>query len=95
MIPVGAFDPSAEFSFYPGDLTVSAGTVVTWTNQDTVVHSATSGTSDGSVGQPDGFFDSGLVDPGGTFEFTFTEPGTYAYFCTPHPWMQGTITVTG
>jgi len=95
VIPSGAFDPSAEYAFFPGDLTVTAGTTVTWTNQDPVVHTVTSGPSNGSVGTADGLFDSGLFAEGETFEYTFTEPGTYSYFCTPHPWMQATVTVTG
>jgi nitrite reductase (NO-forming) len=95
VIPEGAWDPNAEYSFFPGDLTVSVGTTVTWTNRDQVVHTVTSGSSDGTVGQPDGLFDSGLFGVGETFQFTFTEPGTYSYFCTPHPWMQGSVTVTG
>lgn len=94
VIPEGAFDPNAEFAFFPGDLTVTAGTTVTWVNEDAVVHTVTSGSSNGSLGEADGIFDSGLFGAGESFEFTFTEPGTYSYFCTPHPWMQATVTVT-
>jgi len=92
-IPDGAFDPSAEFSFFPGDITVAVGTTVTWTNRDAVVHTVTSGGSDGAVGQPDGIFDSGLFAGGESSSYTFTEAGTFSYFCTPHPWMTGTVTV--
>ena len=95
VIPPGAFDPSAEFAFFPGDLTVDAGTEVTWLNQDGVVHTVTSGLSNGSVGEGDGVFDSGLFGEGENFTFTFTDPGTFSYFCTPHPWMQATVTVNG
>ena len=95
LIPEGAFDPAVEFPYFPGDLTVEAGTTITWNNQDSVVHTVTSGTSNGTVGEADGLFDSGLFGTGESFEFTFTEPGTYNYFCVPHPWMTGTITVTG
>lgn len=87
-------DPNSAFSFFPNDLTIPAGTTVTWVNQDAVVHTVTSGTSNDSIGEPDGLFDSGLFGAGESFEYTFTERGTYTYFCTPHPWMQGTITVT-
>lgn len=40
-----------------------------------------------------GTFTSGAIPPGGTFAYTFTEPGTYQYYCRYHPWMTGTVTV--
>lgn len=60
---------------------------------DTLPHTVTSGTTDGRSGNPDGDFDSGNMDTGDTFEFTFDTEGTFPYYCTPHPWMQGTVTV--
>lgn len=91
-----AFLPeNVETAFSPGDLTIPVGTTVRWVNGDAVAHTVTSGTSDGTVGIPDGRFDSGFIDPGDGFTFTFTQPGTYPYYCIPHPWMSGTITVTG
>jgi plastocyanin len=39
-------------------------------------------------------FDSGDIAPGETFSYTFTEAGTFDYFCTPHPWMMGTVIVS-
>ena len=86
---------NAENSYDPMDLTVSVGTTVRWTNNDSVAHTVTSGTSDGTIGTSDGIFDSSFMNSGDTFEYTFTEPGTYTYFCRPHPWMRGTVTVTG
>ena len=95
-IPVNAFDPTKPESAYdPLDLTIAIGTTVRWTNDDAQVHSATSGTSDGILGTPDGSFGSEFLNPGDTFTHTFTEAGAYPYFCTPHPWMQGTVNVTG
>ena len=82
-------------AFSPPDLTVPVGTTVRWVNQDAIAHTVTSGISDGTAGTPDGRFDSSFIDPGDNFTFTFTEPGTYPYFCVPHPFMNGTITVTG
>ena len=64
---------------------VPAGTTVEWVNEDGVAHSLVA--EDGSFQSPD-------VDAGGTFSFTFTEPGTYAYICSIHPSMHGTIVVT-
>ncbi len=77
-------------SFQPQQIEVVVGTTVTWTNQDSVAHTVTAGPRD----NPSGLFDSGNVEAGGTFSFTFTEPGTYQYFCSPHPGMDGTVIVT-
>ena len=76
-----------DIQFVPKDITVKAGTTITWTNSDQVAHSVTK--EDG----PGAEFDSGNVDPGGTFEQTFDEPGTVDYVCTIHPGQDGTVTV--
>ena len=95
LIPVNAFDPAhPENAYDPLDLTVAVNTTVRWTNGDSQVHTVTSGTSDGILGTPDGKFGSEFMNPTDTFVFTFTEAGTFPYFCTPHPWMRGTVTVT-
>jgi plastocyanin len=73
-----------DYAFTPATLTVAAGTTVTWTNNDAVPHTATA--SDGS-------FDSGNLNPGQSFSFTFSTPGTYPYVCQYHAGMQGTIVV--
>ena len=73
-----------EFKFVPAALTVPAGTTVTWTNKDGEVHTVTSTSK---------VFASAGLDPGGTFSYTFTTPGTYAYSCKLHPRMTGTVTV--
>jgi plastocyanin/uncharacterized cupredoxin-like copper-binding protein len=72
------------FAFGPDTLEVTAGTEVTWTNGDPEAHTVT---ADG------GAFDSGSIDPGGSFSHTFTETGTYDYICSIHPSMMGRITV--
>lgn len=95
-ITQNAFDPNnADRAFDPQEVRVRAGTTVVWTNRDAVAHTVTSGTSDRTVGTPDGRFDSGLLMEGDTFAFTFTEPGEYSYYCTPHPWMRGKVIVEG
>jgi plastocyanin len=73
-----------DYAFSPATLTVAAGTTVIWTNNDAVPHTATA--SDGS-------FDSGNLNPGQSFSFKFSTPGTYAYSCQYHAGMQGTIVV--
>jgi plastocyanin len=72
----------ADFAFMPQEVAVSVGTTVTWTNEDWAPHTVTAG---------DGSFDSGRLDQGASFEHTFNEAGTNAYFCTFHPGMTGTI----
>ncbi len=98
-IPSGASSPpqgyttgqKTTYGFSPDVITVVIGknNTVFWTNNDPAPHTVTSDTQ--------GVFDSGTTGPltsqGGTFQFTFTTPGTYTYHCTFHPWMQGTIIV--
>src|SRR6266496_1517168 len=74
-----------QWTYSPTSLTVTAGTSVTWSNGGTQAHSITS---------PDQLFDSRLMDNGKSWTYTFETPGTFRYFCVPHPWMKGTIVVT-
>jgi hypothetical protein len=73
-------------------VTIGVGETVTWENNDTAAHTATSGS--GSEG-PVGHFDSSLIMAGSSFSHTFEEAGTYDYFCMVHPWMIGTVIVGG
>ena len=76
-----------DFAFGPSTLAVSVGETVTWTNnEDGIGHTTTS---------DDGVWQSGTLNPGDTFEFTFTEAGTFTYFCSIHPSMTATVTVDG
>jgi plastocyanin len=77
-------------AFQPNPIQVSVGDTVTWTNDDSQPHTATSGQN----AAPDGRFDSSIMAPGATFDFTFTEAGEYPYFCLLHPNQVGTVTVT-
>jgi plastocyanin len=79
-----------NFAFAPAELTVAAGTEVTFTNLDSAPHTVTAGTDDDPMTD---LFDSGLLQQGESFTFAFDEPGTYAYFCDRHPPMQASITV--
>lgn len=63
--------------FDPETITVEPGTKVTWINRDTLGHTATSD-DDGQM------FDSGNLNGGQSFSYTFDEPGVYTYHCTPH-----------
>jgi len=75
----------AGFAYSPASLTVSVGTTVTWTNGDRAPHTVTSSGS-GPLASP-------TLHQGGTYSYTFTQPGTYAYYCAIHPFMHGTVTV--
>lgn len=72
-------------AFSSANITIKAGQTVTWTNRDAIPHTVTSDQA---------FWDSSPVPPGGSFSQTFTQPGTYAYHCTLHPFMTGQVTVT-
>jgi plastocyanin len=84
-----------DTAYQPNPIQVSVGNTVTWTNHDAQPHTVTSG----SNGQPDNKFNSSpnfspLVNPGQTFSFTFTQAGSYPYFCMLHPNMVGTVSVS-
>jgi plastocyanin len=78
------------FAFDPQTISVTAGTTVTWTNQDPILHTVTAGAS----GKPETMFDSKLDRVGSTFDFTFSKPGSYPYHCSIHEVMQGVVNVT-
>ncbi len=67
-------------------LTVPVGTTVEWVNNDDQAHTVT---------DVEGLFDSGTMGQGDRFSFTFDTPGTYEYFCIPHPWMRARVVVEG
>jgi nitrite reductase (NO-forming) len=90
----GWVDPNnAQDAFSPNEVTIEVGMTVTWTNGDAILHTVTSGVSANNVGTPDGLFDSGFLNTGETWSYTFTEVGEFPYFCTPHPWMNGKVIV--
>ncbi|MGB3045974.1 MAG: cupredoxin family copper-binding protein [Xanthobacteraceae bacterium] len=74
-----------NFTFGPANLTVPAGTTVTWTNHDDIPH---------SVVATDKAFRSAALDTNDSYTFTFKTAGTFAYFCGLHPHMTGKVIVT-
>lgn len=68
-----------DFAFAETELRVSAGSTVTWENQDSAVHTVTDDA---------GSFDSGNIKAGASWSHKFTEPGTYTYHCTPHAYQD-------
>ena len=92
-VPAGSGVPGCEETdecYIPFEATVPVGTTVTWINDDSAAHTVTSGTVEAGL---TGIFDSGLFLAGDSYEFTFTETGTYDYFCMVHPWMVGIVNI--
>lgn len=86
-MPAKAIPAAVEIrnmQFMPQTLTVTAGTTVTWTNDDSSPHTVT---EKGRV------FRSAALDVKDTFSYTFKTPGDFTYFCTIHPMMVGRIIV--
>ena len=77
-------------AFSPNPIQVSVGSTVTWTNNDSVIHTVNSGTSP----TLSGLFSSPIMNPQDTFEYTFTEAGEVPYFCMLHTNMVGTVSVS-
>lgn len=72
------------FKFSPASLTVAKGTTITWTNDDTAIHTATS---------DDGSWNTGDIAQGVSKSITFNTAGTFAYHCARHSSMKATIIV--
>jgi plastocyanin len=81
---ISAFATIANFVFLPDPIVVKAGQTVQWTNLDPDVHTVTADNLS---------FTSQRLNQGDTFTMTFAQPGTYTYFCEPHPFMHGTVEV--
>src|SRR5215203_2338952 len=75
-----------DFFFDPDQLSVAPGTTVTWVNEGEAPHTTTA---------DDGTWDSGTLQPGEDFSFTFDQPGTYTYHCSIHPDMTASVKVSG
>jgi plastocyanin len=75
-----------NFTFSPAQLTVAVGTRVTWINRDDIPHTVVSRDDPRSMKSPP-------LDTDESFAFSFAKPGTYQYFCSLHPHMQGTVVV--
>jgi plastocyanin len=76
-----------NFAFSPDNMTVKAGTAVTWTNDDNVPHQIVADAAD----QPD--LKSDILYTGQTYNYIFNKAGTFGYHCQIHPSMKATITV--
>jgi len=77
-----------NITFSPNNLSVKVGDTVTWTNDEAVGHDVTADDGSFKSGAPGGLMQ------GDTFEHAFEKAGSFAYNCTVHPNMTGTIEVT-
>jgi plastocyanin len=73
-----------NFTFTPSELTVAVGTTVKWVNHDDIPH---------TVVNKDKVFRSKALDTDDSYSFTFTNAGTFDYFCGLHPHMVGKVIV--
>jgi plastocyanin len=87
----GSQSPNNPEFFVPAEITAKPGETIIWKNDDSTIHTATSGQG----ATPDGRFDTSFVPPGQSSKPTAmpTQLGQYPYFCTLHPWMTGIVTV--
>ncbi len=84
IMPVGTAAQTLNFS--PAKITVIIGqnNTVTFVNKDSAPHTVTA---------DDGSFNSGNMNPGASWTYTFSTAGTFTYHCNYHPWMKGTVVV--
>lgn len=73
-----------NMQFSPASLKIRSGERIVWVNKDLFPHTATSASKQ---------FDSGSIEPTGSWSFTPRKAGSYPYGCSFHPTMKGTITV--
>ncbi|MDQ6886396.1 MAG: cupredoxin family copper-binding protein [Gemmatimonadota bacterium] len=73
-----------QLAFRPARIEIERGAAVVWKNDDQLQHTVTA---------TDGSWDSGLIEPGASWRRVFERAGTYAFHCTPHPFMKGVIVV--
>jgi plastocyanin len=88
----GSSSPSNGKFYIPDPVNVSTGATITWTNDDTTLHTVTSGSPESGAASGSEF-DSSYLGAGKTFQHTFATAGTFDYYCTLHPFMTGTVVV--
>jgi plastocyanin len=79
-------------SFFPSEIQVPIGSKVSWTNNDSTLHTVTEENPERVTTQTK--FDSDILYPDQTWNYTFNSTGTFNYHCTIHPFMEGTVIVT-
>ena len=86
-VPAGAAEVGiVNFKFTPATVTIKVGGTIDWTNHDDIGHTVS------FAGQG---INSKVLQRNDRFSHTFDTPGTYTYICSIHPFMHGTVVVTG
>ena len=86
----GSGNPDNDLFYDPSPAKVAVGSTVTWTNDDSLPHTVTSGNPEKG---PSGMFDSGIMNAGKSFTYTFDKVGIIEYYCVIHPWMISTAMI--
>jgi len=92
-IVVGASVATNNQFYNPASVETTVGSMVTWKNNDSTLHTVTSGTVDNGKPTPDNKFGSDYLNNGNTFSFVFDTAGDFPYYCSIHPWMTGKVIV--
>jgi len=90
-IAAGSSSPKNEKNFVPPVLHSGEGAIVTWTNEDSALHTVVSKAHAAGSSFPE--FDSEYIGPNDTFKYTFSTAGTFDYYCVLHPFMKGKVVV--
>ena len=91
-IAPSAANPNNHETFVPPQISLSSGSTISWTNDDSIMHTVT------TQGNPlivngEASFDSGPISPGYTWDNTFDFPGQFDYHCLIHPFMTGKVII--
>jgi nitrite reductase (NO-forming) len=91
-IAPGSANPNNAETFVPPQISLSSGSTISWTNDDSITHTVT---AEGNLAIANGKapFDSGLISPGYTWDNTFDSPGEFRYHCFIHPFMTGKVII--
>ncbi|UVS70606.1 plastocyanin/azurin family copper-binding protein [Nitrososphaera viennensis] len=91
---MGSSTPTNGEYYVPAEVKTAVGSMVTWTNNDNVPHTVTSGKVIDNTPTPDKVFDSGIMNAGASYPYVFEKAGAYDYYCMLHPYMVGKVTVS-
>ncbi|MFQ5497375.1 MAG: plastocyanin/azurin family copper-binding protein [Nitrosopumilus sp.] len=92
IVPGAVVEGNENYVPNQADVLLTVNNNVVWQNNDDTAHTVTpdhrsTDSYSGDFGSP------GVIKPGDTYEFLFTEPQEIPYHCQPHPWMTGKIIV--
>jgi plastocyanin len=91
-IAPGSADPNNAETFVPPQISLSSGSTISWTNDDSITHTVTA-EGNPAIVNGEAPFDSGLISPGYTWDNTFDSPGQFDYHCFIHPFMTGKVII--